>query len=223
MLRIRRYALVWTAWIVVTFLALPATAETYERSWQIRLDGLWIDPDFGAERIDANGDRLVLESSDQLGAGLTLAYRFSRRLSFEVGTAFVEPDITVRFELDSGARVEAIDSLRFLPITAGLNLHLTPDRKVDVYLGALVSYVSYSDLALDFVGTGLSATLEADDDFGWGVTFGVARPLAQGPWSLHFGAQYLNTAVDLFDPIEGEGESLDFDPLIARFGIGYRF
>ena len=96
------------------------------------------------------------------------------------------------------------DELRYRQLTAGLNFHLTPNRRVDLFLGPLVGFVGYGG---DF-----------DDDLAWGVNLGVDVPL---PWRWYFtgGARYLKSSAEA----PASGLDLEVDPIILSAGLSIRF
>ena len=109
----------------------------------------------------------------------------------------------------------------FRPFLVGLNYHLTPSSRADLYLGPLVSYVFYEDIMLQYGSE--DALFEIDDDFAFGAALGLDLYVgAEGHWSLNASLRYLETSVGGVENGE-EPFELDYDPLILGFGFGYRF
>lgn len=82
-----------------------------------------------------------------------------------------------------------------------------------------MAYVFFGDLELGTGGIGGAATIETDDEFGYGAGVGVDVPFGGGGWFVYAAADYL--AVDF--SFEGSDQSLDFDPFIVRAGFGVGF
>lgn len=97
-------------------------------------------------------------------------------------------------------------------LSLGLNIHLTPAKKFDIFVGPFISNVSYSDSGFNVTESrfgdefGLGAKLGADWYFGW-----------QSKWALATAIRYLPiTAGD-------DANEFDIDPLVGTIGLGYRF
>lgn len=196
--------------------------------------GRWVVRGFGA-RIEADGDTLrsgppidplppVVEHSltleDGSGVGLALEYRATRRLGVEA--------LALAADLDADFRLRSIDPPA--PTTrvtrdvssdllgVGLNVHLTPGRRVDLYAGPLVALVRYGDLRAEAGDLVFSA--DFDDDTALGVTLGADVLLgSSGRWAATGTLRRLWSTTEVVDT----GAELDVDPWIASAGIAYRW
>ena len=170
-----------------------------------------------------------LDSDDSVGIGLDLEYRASRRFGLGLGvlTSKVGRELGLEF---FGADLLVIESsVRMTPVLARLDVHLTPDRKVDLYLGPVVGYVHYGDLRTEIRSDVLGESIPVDrartkDGFGWGAHIGVDAPIGEGGFFFSARATYLNAEVEVDDDEAESGRSsFGLDPLVAQVGFGYRF
>lgn len=176
---------------------------------------------------------LGLDSSP--GFGLALEYRASRRLSVQLGVLTSELNSDFGFEFFDLDLLVIESSLRMTPVLAQLDVHLTPDRKVDLSVGPVLGYVRYGDLKTgvrsDFLGNepiSLSR-VRTRDRFAWGGRIGLDIPLGSRGTFFTVGATYLEAEVETAEEIDELGEeggidsSFDLDPLVIQAGFGYRF
>ena len=215
--------------VVLAGLASPAAAAG---QWNLRGFGVWVDPDVDFRQVDGN-QTVRATADDAFGFGLGAEYQFSPRWGLEIGALSASPDVIIT--LDSTApdfTVSTSDSVRFIPLTAGVNAHLTPNAKVDFYLGAFVAYILYDDLDFSLQAEiPIDDTVETiaervrivvDNDFGWGGLIGLDVPLGQGNWGLSGTIRYLDTDLDTTDD-DGDRTTIGYDPLIVTFGFVYSF
>lgn len=217
-----RTSLICTLLLTAALIALPVDAQ--DDSWQLRISGVWVDPDVSFSDVDSDGDGVDAGADSEIGFGLALERRFSSRLGLELGALYAAPDLTLDANLAGGPQFSVSDSVGFTAITAGLNIHLTPDKSVDLYVGPLLGYVFYGDVGFQIQvdGETFAADFTSDDDFALGAQIGADIPFGDGPWSLNLAARYLDTNLEVTDD-EGEKTDLGFDPLILSVGFGYRF
>lgn len=218
--------------------AAPAAAQSWSSSgWTIRGAGVWVDPDFSFR--DVNGGAVItLEADDAIGLGASAEYRFNDRFGLELGLLWAEPEVELQIEgLDFGPfpfplpiplpplpdSFVARGDLRFTPLTAGLNYHLTPLQRVDVYFGPRIAYALYGDLELAATLFGVSSTdgIPTDDELGYGAGIGVDVEFGDGRWALHAAADRLDLDLTLGEG--GGSASFDFDPTMVRAGLAYTF
>ncbi|MEM7586347.1 MAG: outer membrane beta-barrel protein [Acidobacteriota bacterium] len=212
------------ALLTLIWLTMPTTASAEGEGWQLRIGGVWVDPDVSFIDIDTDGDRVEAGTDGGFGFGAALEKRFSSRLGLEVGVLFAEPDVTLFADLGPGLQFFASDSVSFTAATLGLNVHLTPDRAVDLYLGPLVSYVQYGDIGFlaQAGGTTLAQEFSTRDDFTLGAQVGADFRLGERPWTLNLAAKWIDTSLEVTSE-DGEVTDLGFEPIILGFGVGYRF
>ncbi|MDX1998713.1 MAG: hypothetical protein SF066_13430 [Thermoanaerobaculia bacterium] len=166
------------------------------------------------------------------GFGLGLEYRLSPRIGVEVNvsTAEIEDDFdlvhigVVPFDIESTVRVT--------PVILQLDWHLTPGRAVDLHIGPVVGWLFAGDLevttrgALPFPGFSRERRT-TDDTIAFGAHLDLDVPLGDRGLFLAFGATYLNADLETtkLEPATGRTveSSFEFDPLLLKVGLGYRF
>jgi len=116
------------------------------RGWRLTLDAVSVDSnlDVPAFALPAGVDL----SSDETDTGFALAarYRFSRRIEVELGYldgGESSLDLTAQV-LQQSLRVES--RLGFEALIAGLDVHLTPGHRVQLYAGPLLAFLRYGDV-----------------------------------------------------------------------------
>ncbi|MCP4203174.1 MAG: porin family protein [bacterium] len=191
--------------------------------------GSWIFRFFGAA-ADASGDSImtgpVRQDPDDLlspfvstkrmigdgtGFGLGLERLINDRYGVELDALFIDLDGNRIFDMGDEWTMSN-PGVGFDAISVGLNVHLTPEKLYDVFIGPFVSNVSYSDGGFnvtepDFGSeVGIGAKIGADWYFG-----------GQSKWALATAIRYL--------PIKAgdDDNEFDVDPLIGTVGLGVRF
>lgn len=176
---------------------------------------------------------LGLDSSP--GFGLALEYRASRRLGARLGVLTSEIDSDIGFEFFDLDLLVLESNLRMTPVLAQLDVHLTPGRKVDLYLGPVLGYVRYGDIKTevrsDLLGNEPISVgrVRTRDGFAWGGQIGMDVPLGSRGTFFTVKALYLQTEVETIEEIDDPDEdgeidsSVDLDPLVIQAGFGYRF
>lgn len=200
--------------------ALTATATTagaQEGPWRLRI---------GPAAVESSHD-ILLDAS--LGFGADLEYWLSPRFGVDVGvlTANVrdEPDLDF-FGIDVDTEV------RVTPVVARLNLHLTPDSRVDLHIAPVAAWVKIGDGTMrvrdNLFGNGEeeSVRVPIDDELTWGASLGFDVPLGRSSY-LTFEATYLSLDFTVRDPQVRDPEEVvfpgDLDPVFVHIGYGVRF
>jgi outer membrane protein W len=226
-----------TAGVIGLLFFSPAAAaqggyEAGKGSWTVRAFGAWLDTDeFRFESgpaIDPFPPILdfTFTLGDGSGAGLSLEYRATRRVGVEA--------LAIRADLEGEFRVTLFnppipeqvvtDDVETDLYSLGVNFHLTPGRRFDVYAGPVVAYVQYDDFKASVdLGFGSPGTFEArfTDDTAYGIALGADYPLGRsGRWAVSGAVRQL-----WYDSGDDEEDSVEvgLDPLIATAGVAYRF
>jgi outer membrane protein W len=206
-------------WTLATSLVVGAPAPAQEEGgWTVRLS---------AVGMAATGDG----DETAMGIGTGVEYRWSRRVGLELGVNSAELQTEpVPFliladdgESESVFPLELESSVRLTPLLARVNFHLTPGRRLDLYVAPVVGYVHVSDDVLRVRAFGFEheAPLEAKDAFAWGGAFGFDVPLGQRGSQLSVAATWLRLPLE--SELFGEEERADLDPLTVTAGYGFRF
>ena len=209
--------------IVVTFFfctLCPTNADAGDSPWQIRISGLSMNPTGSSVFVAGSGERIHYSADNGYGFGIDLEYRASRRLGIDFGVLTATPVIDVL--IDEVGVISASAKPRITPVYAGLNVHLSPDSRFDLYIGPLLAYVVYSSFDLVVDPWFLTEGFVTRNDFGIGVNLGFDIRLGDGGWLLTAAFKYLDTTLEASPPDESIGRT-DIDPMIFSVGFGYRF
>lgn len=199
--------------------------EPASPAWAVRGFGAW---------VSTRADPIQLRSIDPLppvidarftlddgaGGGLALEYRATRRIGIE---AFV-----IQSDLDAEYRLRVLDPPTPEAVAtgdvasdlygAGLLVHLTPGRRIDVYVGPLAARVRYGHFHSELGG--LAFQLDLDDDTAYGVTLGADLAMGRtGAWAVTAALRQLWSSSGR----SGSVFQFDVDPLIACAGVAYRW
>lgn len=169
------------------------------------------------EVVDGVEERTELHLGSGTLFGLSAEYLFSNRLGVEA--AVMSGDLDSGWMFDRGELwLMAEDDVDFMPITVGLNYHVTPDKRADVFIGPFLGLVQYDDA--DFESQGETFVRDFDDDVGFGFQAGVDVPFGwDSPWLFTSALRYMATSAEEV----GGRFDLAVDPVIITAGIGYRF
>jgi outer membrane protein len=217
-----RFRMTATAILVAafTFTVFPITASAGEGPWQLRITGLSMNPTGSSVFVAGSGERIHYSADNGYGFGFDLEYRASRRVGIDFGVLTATPVIDVL--IDEVGVISASAKPRITPVYAGLNVHLTPDSRFDLYIGPLLAYVVYSSFDLVVDPWFLTEGFVTRNDFGIGVNLGFDIRLGDGGWLLTAAVKYLDTTLEASPPDESIGRT-DIDPMIFSVGVGYRF
>jgi hypothetical protein len=226
----RRLLFVFIA--VALTLAVPSMTEA-KSLWHLRVFGVWIEPDLDY-KVPADDDTDLLATADGgFGLGISAEYQFSDRLGLELGILRASPDIVLDYYLrEFDASFSVSDSLAMTPITLGLDIHLLPESRLDLYLSPFLGYVRNSDLEFTInqsfeVGGQIitiedAARVQVASDVAYGATLGVDIPFSSRPWAVATSLRYLATELNATDP-DGESITPDFNSWILTVGLRYTF
>jgi outer membrane protein W len=209
--------------LLVIAVASPAAGIAADRDWLIRVAGVSVDSDANAVEVIGTNEGIAITTSSAFGFGLDLEYRASRWVGLDFGVLSATPSVGTSIEVGwKSISISADAGVTMTPITAGLNVHLTPDSRFDVYLGPLLAYVVYDSFTLT-AGPGLSESFRSENDLGFGANLGVDVGLGDnGRWTLSAAIKYIDTTLEA-NPSDGSAGRTDLDPMIVGFGFGYRF
>ena len=202
---------------VVASLSQNADAQETHR-WELKGGIVLADFDdplvIGAE----GDDRIFMSGGDGGGMQIALEYRASDLLGYEFSIASVAlPDV----ERDIADGTEQLkDNPGYVPIVAGLNLHVMNTDSFDVYVGPRVAYVMLDDI--DVTLNEEATSFAVGNEYGWGIATGVSYRFGDR-WSFTADATYIDVDFDVTR--EGTDDSVDLglDPLTFVLGVSYRF
>lgn len=228
--------------VLLTVLVLVAAAGAEAREgWIVRLAGASIHPSgdltFDERESLPLGDgttledevRATVEADNALGFCIDVEHRFNDRfgLGFTVMRADHDVDIagsaTVRIRDDATNAIlfETTESLTMslgavdmTPLLVGANFHFGGSEKVDFYGGPFIGLIDFGDLTFE------GERLAFKDEFTYGATLGLDVPFGQGSAAFSASARYMIAGAESDEP---DSDTLDLDPLVLMFGVGYRF
>jgi outer membrane protein W len=206
---------------IAALAAAPSVSHAADGRWRLRLAALAMDSNASSVKVvGSSGSGISVSTDVGGGIGIGAEYQMSRRLGVDLGV-LLAADLGTRVDIGwSGVNVGTGITVR--PFTAGLNVHLTPDSRFDLYLGPLLAYVVYDSFEVS-VGRGVTQSISTENDLGFGANLGVDVHLGNGRhWSLVGNFKYIDTTLEA-TPAGSATGSTDFDPTIVGFGVGYRF
>ncbi len=201
--------------------ATAETTVTVKPGWTLRFFGLRLDPDDGTIRqssIRSNGvsERSALSLDSGVGAGAGLEYHLTPRVGLEGSVLYVPLGSIFMFDLDDAWETDE-DDVEMLAFVFGPNFHLTPDKKVDLYVGPFVGVVDLGSASYRVLGETHNRSLDADTVFG--IQLGLDIPFGAGDWAVHLGARFMDMTVEISE----EAPEIAADPLALEVGFAYRF
>ena len=221
----RKTTLIVALWAVALGLAEVAMAE---RTWMVRFSAPWVDTDLDLRQAE-EGMEVGLVGDAGMGLSIVGERRISDRLGFELGVQWNEHDLELQlggvvFCGSTFCLVTASDSVRPITLSFGLDVHLTPGRRADLYVGPVLAYVLNDDPTFRFLDETLRVFM--DDNLAWGGVVGLDVPVGDRGWHFCGSLRYLESESDV-TARDDEGEagtaSLDFNPVSVAVGFGYRF
>ena len=212
-------------------IALPAVAANGR--WHLRAHAVWNHPDLDWRTSPDPGDVVTIQADDAWGVGISGEYQVSDLLGVDMGILRTTPDIRIVAEdRDLGISLGATDGLTMTPLSIGLNFHVAPASRFDIYLGPFLAYVLYGDLqwrvneTVDVAGTPIvfdeTLQMSVANDLAYGAVAGVDIPLGPGGWFFSGAVKYMSTELDATSS-GGEGENLSLDPVLVTVGVRYSF
>jgi outer membrane protein W len=197
--------------VVILFAALPLVAQ--ERDVRITVFASQVSID--GEELDASFDT---EFEDGNGYGFGASMPFNRFLGLEAAIFSLRNESRLIFEGEAPFELGRVD---LVPITVGVQAHLTGGRRFDPYVGAGAAYVMASDLYsndLDIVGIG---RIEVDNELTYYVNAGIGFD-----FTPRFGIGIDGRMIP-YEPgtrgATGDDVELDLSPTILSAALRFRF
>jgi len=191
-----------------------------ESSWTVRGFGVSFDPDDDAiteSLIRPSGvserSRLTLDRGE--GVGVSVERHFNPRVGLEASAMVAQLDSSLFFDLGNDWEEDSAD-VDMLAFMIGPNFHLTPNKRVDFYIGPFIGLVDLGDAVYRVLGETQRRDFDNEDVIG--LQIGLDVPFGQKGWAFHAGARYM----DLSTEIDG-GRELSLDPIVATIGLAYKF
>lgn len=228
----------FTCIVLSVGIGTPATAADENKNLTFRVTGAYLESDGDAsENITSVGDTSYvnsysLEIGNGDGVGFSLEYLMDNgHVGFDFGVLFAGIDGTATVRTTGGGTPAQVKiDTEFEPISFGITGHLLPPQSpLDIYAGAQLSFVHYSDTAIKV--NGLPGVFEIDDDLGYSVSLGLDYKMgASQQWRLTSSLRYLYTDTLFSLDFQAPDGSRNIAPLnvtvspwIAQLGVGYTF
>ncbi|MDH3308520.1 MAG: outer membrane beta-barrel protein [Acidimicrobiia bacterium] len=201
-MKTREFAIVCAVGLIVSGLVAPVAAEKGDK--QITFGVLYSMP-----TDDLVVGTQTTELDEALGFGASFEFQVTDRIGIEPGVSSFSYDISV---VEPGFPTVVGDT-GLVAVTTNINFHFEKDSGLDLFVGPTIGYAIWDDITL----SGFPTPASTDDEFMFGVNFGVDYPFGDGGWSFNGGLGYL--AVDITPP----GGDIGVSPIQVKVGLGYAF
>ncbi|HVS65700.1 MAG TPA: hypothetical protein VMT85_19590 [Thermoanaerobaculia bacterium] len=202
-----------TQWTLRPFVGRMDTDDEVRQAWEggdIRRNWLL---DGGV----ALGAQAEVKFREWLGLGFgAMLHRHELHFMFDTPTAWLMDD----------------DDLDGFTLFAGPLFHVTPQRRVDIFLGPLIAYTDWQGVDLD-IGTvpdddrfssRVSASFDSEVTLGFQV--GVDIPFGESRWGLYAGLLYFEVDAEADDDPDfpfPDAFTLGVDPVSLNLGLSFDF
>ncbi len=210
---------------LAALVATPVLAEAGEHQLRARL--IYIMPDDGLDGTlqELANDGQTLEVQDDFTLELDYTYFFSDSWGLEIIAAF--PTQGVDFAIE-GEGDFSFGGIRHAPLTFLGQYHFMPDGNFQPYVGLGINWTIF----LDEYGILLSQLAEPDSSsFGFAAQLGADFKIGDD-WYFNIDLKYINIETDItltedgkdfFGTSEADFGSVEINPFVLGFGVGYRF
>jgi hypothetical protein len=165
-----------------------------------------------------------------VAAGVEAEYRFRPWFGLSFGALLQRHELHFMFDTPSVWLMDD-DDLDGYTLFAGPLFHLTPDRRVDFFLGPLVAYTDWQGVDLDIGSAPAPFSSRVPADFDSELTFGLQagvdipfRP--DGRWGLYVGLMYFELDAEADDDASfpyPDAFTLGIDPISLNLGLSFDF
>jgi outer membrane protein W len=202
---------VWEPGVKVVSTSQDPYLDTPHASGRVSL--VYVSPTGDGSFLDT-----TVEADSAWGGSLGWEWRCGHWVGIDLNAIYAKHDIDL-------AGYGKIGETTFLPVTLGLNVHVTPEKSpVDVFVGALFGYAMYDNLETHVDGYSLKA--DVDSDMVYGFNLGIEVPAPKRGWAFYAAVKYLITEYSgkvTIDGSSGGDLGVDIDPWIGQVGLAYRY
>jgi outer membrane protein W len=213
----------------------PAVEKPRVRDWSLRF-GFVIAENNGETSVVVNPGTVEVRLSGGGGAFVSLERKITPLLGLEFGLTGIGTDMNVSAGGGCKHWGTGVDVLTMGALTLGANFHFGTAESIDVYAGPMVSFNRYGKWSI-FTGADhdgwwpdrhdddwVSVDSRTDSEFTWGAKAGIDVFLnKKRSWTISGSLSFIDATYD-FEEAPGEGRtSIDLDPIMFSFGVGYRF
>ncbi len=205
------------ALLVLALAPLATAAADVEPGWRLRLS-------FASMDFDSNLNGASYGIDIGAAAAVNAEYRFNRRLGLDLG-AFggAGVDVVSHRSWIGWANVDVYDTMTVNGLTAGLDIHLTPDSRADLYICPMVAMMQFGGLVFEVGPNRVATGVDFDEDLALGASLGLDLPFGdRRAWSFNAYLTHLESTLN------GSARSSlrieeDYDVNMLGLGVGYRF
>lgn len=202
----------------ITWPAVPAVADGQaEPGWRLRVSVASMD-------FDSNLTRGGYGIDIGVAAAINGEYRFNRRLGLDLG-AFGGGGVDVVSQRTwiGWSHLDVYDTMSVSGLTAGLDVHLTPNSRADLYVCPMVALMQFGGLVFDARSGHVVTAVDFDEDFALGASLGLDVPLGERRvWSFNAYVAHLESTLNGNDRGDLRIDD-DYDVNMLGLGFGYRF
>lgn len=213
--------------LLVSAACLMVTTETAlaaQGDWLVRLRGIVVAPTEDASAVTPGFPDGSVEVDNAIVPELDFTYFITDHIGAELILATSPHDIN-----GTGtplADVGELADVMVLPPTLTLQYHFLPFGQIRPYVGVGVNYtIFYNEDASSPLENAIGETdIDLDDSFGVAFQAGVDYSLTDR-WFLNADIKYIQ--IDTTATLNTSGVinevDVDLDPIVAGFGVGFRF
>ena len=196
--------------VVGVALVLGASHARADQDWEVKIGVHGVEP--RSDNGTLAGGVLRTQVEDAWSPTITLEYFATRNLGIEILAALpFDHDVKL-----NGAKVATVKQL---PPTLSAQWHFFPDARFDPFVGVGLNFTRF--FSIDEIGPLAGTRLELGDSWGVAAHAGVEYAIADR-WSLTVDARWIKLSTEA--KVNGAKlGSVDIDPLVYGFAIGYRF
>lgn len=213
----------------------PSVEHHRIRDWSLRFGFIVAETD-GATSIVVDPGAVDVRLSGGGGGFVNLEKEVTQLLGLEFGLIGIGTDM--RVSADSGLKHwgTGVEILSMGALTLGANFHMVKTEVIDVYAGPMLSFNNYNKSAVH-AGCDddwwpnkhhdhhwVSVSSKNDSELTWGAKAGIDIFLnKKKSWTLNGSLSYIDAACDFEEESSQGRSSIDLDPIMFGFGVGYRF
>ncbi len=201
-----------------------AADDPVDTGWRLRFYAGAVDMQHSSAGLNRPGGSSAAFDGDVGGGlGVNAEYRFSRRLGIDLGV-FNGANVGIEAHTYRAGDTSWVsyDTLTFTPVTVGLDIHLTPEDRVDLYAAPLLAVIQYGELTMAAGPHSFRTGIDFDEDLALGAALGIGVPFGGDRWSFQANVTYLDS------DLKGRGANgvrieSGYESTIFGLGFGYRF
>jgi hypothetical protein len=209
--------------VLPLLLSCSPTIAGAERGWTLRLHGVAIHSSAEHTTGVPGHGTFHGETGSGFGVAVGAEFRFNRVVGLEPSLLFswIDADFQLR---DGDVTYTDADKMSMNSLGLALNLHATPDSRVDLYFAIGLDFVDFMDMDATFEETRLDRRLTTGSDVSPGFAVGLDVPVGEKGWSFSAALKFMKAeSRETDNPFWRSPIVVDVDPLLIKLGAAYRF